>query len=344
MARSRFKCPAPKSYGLAAFPVASSVIACSLLLTLLAVVIIADLIAAGLQSNPVGPTASVQAAKMFTPGAIKSGFNISGFSPFGPLAENEATTGAVSIPNKALAVGHTVGKYHSDSAGFLHHHSLGYSRIAPAITDHDLTSNFIGIKTTSAGKFRSIVPAPTVISQGARLVTDIPLGPSLPADEDTNTPLETAPTESIPSRCGGGGVSPVTVGISWGSELNSIVDTAADSTESAGLMALGEKPSSNDFPITILSSELGSRFANPLPTARNGSEIQIRKAPPLRPNSGIEHSNNDIGAIIRVGPETSLVPEAEKLRGPSSMKVPAAVLESGEDGGMAKHGSSLGWI
>nr|GMD05011.1 hypothetical protein TorRG33x02_142890 [Ipomoea batatas] len=316
MARSRFKCPAPKSYGLAAFPVASSVIACSLLLTLLAVVIIADLIAAGLQSNPVGPTASVQAAKMFTPGAIKSGFNISGFSPFGPLAENEATTGAVVFEAKKDFI---------------------------ALPSYDPTEQ-AGNKTTSAGKFRSIVPAPTVISQGARLVTDIPLGPSLPADEDTNTPLETAPTESIPSRCGGGGVSPVTVGISWGSELNSIVDTAADSTESAGLMALGEKPSSNDFPITILSSELGSRFANPLPTARNGSEIQIRKAPPLRPNSGIEHSNNDIGAIIRVGPETSLVPEAEKLRGPSGMKVPAAVLESGEDGGMAKHGSSLGWI
>ncbi|KAL4320109.1 hypothetical protein GQ457_18G018270 [Hibiscus cannabinus] len=52
----------------------------------------------GSESNPVGPTASVQAAKMLTPGAIKSGLRISGFSPLGPLAEKEATTGAGLMP------------------------------------------------------------------------------------------------------------------------------------------------------------------------------------------------------------------------------------------------------
>ncbi|WRX16243.1 hypothetical protein QQP08_008730 [Theobroma cacao] len=50
------------------------------------------------ESNPVGPTASVQAAKMLTPGAIKSGLRISGFNPLGPLPVNEATTGAGLIP------------------------------------------------------------------------------------------------------------------------------------------------------------------------------------------------------------------------------------------------------
>ncbi|KAI9123169.1 hypothetical protein K1719_006058 [Acacia pycnantha] len=36
---------------------------------------------------------------MFTPGAIKSSLSVSGFNPLGPLAENEATTGAGLIPS-----------------------------------------------------------------------------------------------------------------------------------------------------------------------------------------------------------------------------------------------------
>ncbi|PON57783.1 hypothetical protein PanWU01x14_171450 [Parasponia andersonii] len=100
--------------------------------TVLAVVIMADLMAAGLQSgwadlsraaapptwgqaidvpdrmlnsvfrvsesNPVGPIASVHAARMLTPGAIKSGLRISGLSVLGPLPEKEATIGAGLIP------------------------------------------------------------------------------------------------------------------------------------------------------------------------------------------------------------------------------------------------------
>uniref|UniRef100_A0A7C9D5Q5 Uncharacterized protein n=1 Tax=Opuntia streptacantha TaxID=393608 RepID=A0A7C9D5Q5_OPUST len=52
-------------------------------------------------------------------------------------------------------------------------------------------------RTTSAGKFLSIVLAPTVVIHGARFVTDMLFGPSLPAEEDTNTPLETAPYDPI---------------------------------------------------------------------------------------------------------------------------------------------------
>ncbi|KAF4383709.1 hypothetical protein F8388_014209 [Cannabis sativa] len=48
-------------------------------------------------------------------------------------------------------------------------------------------------RTITAGKFLSMVPAPTEVIHGATLVTDIPLGPSFPAEDDTKTPLEAAP-------------------------------------------------------------------------------------------------------------------------------------------------------
>ncbi|KAF7813976.1 hypothetical protein G2W53_027945 [Senna tora] len=57
-----------------------------------------------------GPTLSGQAARIFNPGAITSDFRISGDSGLGPLAENDATTGAGLTPsfvplNMIVAVG-----------------------------------------------------------------------------------------------------------------------------------------------------------------------------------------------------------------------------------------------
>ena len=40
---------------------------------------------------------------------------------------------------------------------------------------------------------------------------------------------------------------------------------------------------------------------------------------------------SDIGAIIRIGPKTALVPEAEKLRRPSGVKLATVGLEYNED-------------
>ncbi|XAR51342.1 hypothetical protein NMG60_11005943 [Bertholletia excelsa] len=49
-------------------------------------------------ANPVGPTEPDHPAMMLTPGAITSGFSISGVNGFGPLELNAATTGDGSIP------------------------------------------------------------------------------------------------------------------------------------------------------------------------------------------------------------------------------------------------------
>lgn len=50
-------------------------------------------------SSPVGPTASVLAAMMFTPGAVMSGFRIAGSTVFGPLDEKDAIIGAGVVFN-----------------------------------------------------------------------------------------------------------------------------------------------------------------------------------------------------------------------------------------------------
>ncbi|KAJ0537238.1 hypothetical protein HanRHA438_Chr09g0430081 [Helianthus annuus] len=57
-------------------------------------------------ARPDGPTLSGQAARILSPGAIRSGFKISGDSGLGPRAENEATTGAgrtfILVPLKII--------------------------------------------------------------------------------------------------------------------------------------------------------------------------------------------------------------------------------------------------
>uniref|UniRef100_A0A5K1BZT5 Uncharacterized protein n=1 Tax=Nymphaea colorata TaxID=210225 RepID=A0A5K1BZT5_9MAGN len=50
------------------------------------------------EASPVGPTDPDQPARMFTPGAMRSGFRIPGVMLLGPLEENAATTGDGSIP------------------------------------------------------------------------------------------------------------------------------------------------------------------------------------------------------------------------------------------------------
>ncbi|KAM2021300.1 hypothetical protein ACFX16_043337 [Malus domestica] len=50
-------------------------------------------------SSLVGPTAPVHPARMFTPGAIRSGLSTLGETGFGPLELNAATTGEGSTPN-----------------------------------------------------------------------------------------------------------------------------------------------------------------------------------------------------------------------------------------------------
>ncbi|KAJ0826511.1 hypothetical protein HanRHA438_Chr17g0815131 [Helianthus annuus] len=72
-------------------------------------------------------------------------------------------------------------------------------------------------------------------------------------------------------------------------------------------MSFGEKPSSDDLPVTISRTETYSDLANASPPLRNRSEIQIGKAPPLRPYSGIKNADDDVRTIVRFGPEASLV-------------------------------------
>jgi hypothetical protein len=136
--------PAPTSSGVAGFPVDTSRMPLPLGYSLYAVVISADRIATGLHSgcaarssaarpltcghamdvpemmlNPtrrvssgigVGPTDPDHAARMFTPGAMMSGFRMPDVTVLGPRDEKAATTGDGWMPtlvpaNTMLAVG-----------------------------------------------------------------------------------------------------------------------------------------------------------------------------------------------------------------------------------------------
>ena len=123
----------------------------------------------------------------------------------------------------------------------------------------------------------------------------------------------------------------MSIGISRRPVLNRTVAHYRTTNTRRSIMTFGEKLSSDQLPVTVLNREFLSSLTSSLPPRRNRTEIPIGKASSLRPDSSIEKTDNNIGAVIGIGPETALVPEAEKLRRPSGVKLATAVLEHGED-------------
>lgn len=138
-------------------------------------------------------------------------------------------------------------------------------------------------------------------------------------------------------------VGPVAVGISGRLELDSFINPAAEASKTRGsLVAFGEESRSDDFAVAVLGGEPHSGLANTFPASGDRAQVQIGEAPAFGPNSGIKHSNNNVGAIVGFGPETPLVAEAQELRGASGVQMPAAILKSGEDRRVFEGGGGLG--
>lgn len=127
------------------------------------------------------------------------------------------------------------------------------------------------------------------------------------------------------------------VGIARRSELDGVVDRSETC-----LVTLGEESSTDQLPVTVTSRESGPTLAGPFPPSRDWAQVQIGKTPALRPNPRVEDSDDNVGAVVGFGPETTLVSEAEKLRGAGGVKRTATVLEDGEHGGvLAERGNLL---
>lgn len=122
------------------------------------------------------------------------------------------------------------------------------------------------------------------------------------------------------------------VGVSRGPVLDGVVD-GGYWTASVGrrLVSLDEEPSSDQLPVAVTFREFHSGFANPSPASGNRTEMLIREAPAFWPDSGVEDSDDNVGAVVRFGPEPALVSEPQKLRGASGVEVSALVLDHGED-------------
>ncbi|KAJ8430894.1 hypothetical protein Cgig2_003887 [Carnegiea gigantea] len=175
-------------------------------------------------SSPVGPTLPVQPAKIFTPGAIKSGLSTSGVIGFGPLELNAATTGDGCTPNSVPEKSIVAVAICSDDMYFLISSpvfcptdaagirlplmqrlpfvmllaSPAYTRGSnfptrglPLYTDAPVKF-FPFPKVTYAGKSRSSVPAPTVVIHGATLDKVPVSGPAFPAEQDMKIPFDMA--------------------------------------------------------------------------------------------------------------------------------------------------------
>ncbi|KAL0914592.1 hypothetical protein M5K25_014953 [Dendrobium thyrsiflorum] len=112
--------------------------------------------------SPVGPMAPVHPARMLTPGAIKSGFKISGVTAFGPRDENAATTGdgwtptfvppkmmvagcgkEMSIGYEFLAVRCSVRQNHAGTASVFNYHSFLNPSIDASLTEDHFPGDFL---------------------------------------------------------------------------------------------------------------------------------------------------------------------------------------------------------
>lgn len=88
--------------------------------------------------------------------------------------------------------------------------------------------------------------------------------------------------------------------------------------------------------------EVPRDLTSPLPAAWNRGQTEVGEARPLRPNPSVEHPDNDIIRIIRVGPEPRALGEAEEAWGTGGVEVADGVGDHGKDPREAAEGSCLG--
>lgn len=92
-------------------------------------------------------------------------------------------------------------------------------------------------------------------------------------------------------------------------------------------MTFGEEPRTDQLSVTVVRRKSYTSVTTPFPAVRNGAEVGIAEAPAFRPDSCVEDSDDDVGSIVSLGPQTAVVSEANELRRARGVKVATAVLE-----------------
>jgi len=136
-------------------------------------------------------------------------------------------------------------------------------------------------------------------------------------------------------------VGAMAISVARGTEFDGVVDRIERTRSRACFVTLGEESSTDELAVAVFGSESSAGLTRAFPATGNGAEVQIRKAAVLRPDAGVKDSDDDIGAIVRFGPEASLVAEAEELRGARGMELAATVFEDSEDRGVVAYGGYL---
>lgn len=88
-------------------------------------------------------------------------------------------------------------------------------------------------------------------------------------------------------------------------ELDGFIDAASNAwptSATGGLVPLHEEPRSDKLPVAVMGTEFLPGLTHPLPPRWNGSEVEVREAPPLRPDPRVEDPDDDVGAVVGVRP------------------------------------------
>ena len=137
-------------------------------------------------------------------------------------------------------------------------------------------------------------------------------------------------------------MGPVPVGISGRAVLDSVVNGHGAAEGGGGVVAFGEGPGADELVVAERGREAGGGLAGAFPAGRDGVEVEVGEGAALGPNAGVKDADDDVGAVVGVGPEADLITETEELGRASSVEVAAAVFEDGEDGGVGGEGGGAG--
>lgn len=88
-------------------------------------------------------------------------------------------------------------------------------------------------------------------------------------------------------------------------EIDRFIDAASNpwsSPATRGLVPLHEEPRPDKLPVTVMETEFLTSLAYPLPPLRDGAKVEVREAPPLRPDPRVDDPNDHVGAVVGVRP------------------------------------------
>jgi hypothetical protein len=134
--------------------------------------------------------------------------------------------------------------------------------------------------------------------------------------------------EDVAAGGDGGGVGAMAIGVSGRAGLGGLVHFAV-----GGLVTCAEEAGTDELAVAGGGGEVLRRHASAFPLGGDGPEVPVGEALVLGPDSGVDDSDDEVGAEVRLFEKAGAVrsPEAQKLRGARGLRVANLLGNEGEN-------------